>query len=461
MSYLAIGAVTKAIVTLLEKKLNKPPLMGATATFRVTTLPPDDDRIDDADGVNLFLYRVTESPFAKNMDWRGDRANPVGTKRPPLALTLHYLLTAYAKKSNATFQDDITAHQVLGNAMAIMHEHPVINDIHDSDFDASVDTQFAKELRDSFEKIKVTMAPISMDDFSKIWTGFSKAYRLSVAYEASLAQIAPIVPAKMPAPPVQQTSLQVTTLSPPVIASITPATGSAGAPVSIKGRNFKAKGFSTAVVVGETTFSESELTQLTPDEIVLNIPEAPQRGPRLPVIVSLSGRESAPVFYEVKPWIDLIQPVRGITGIPLAIPFEIPSGATIGVEIGGVAATVTLDPINKVIHAIVPAIDNGRKTVVVTVNGQRSNTRFYEVLPAITLVTVESSSAPAPPKTQITVLGERLDGTEVHVKYGVLLIKKSANGSATQVTVEIDRHLPAHQAVSVIVDGLESNPITA
>jgi hypothetical protein len=177
--------------------------------------------------------------------------------------------------------------------------------------------------------------------------------------------------------------------------------------------------------------------------------------------VSLSGRESAPAFYEVKPWIDLIQPVRGITGIPLSIPLEIPTGAIIGVEIDEQAATVTVDPINKVIHAIVPAIGNGRKAVVVTVNGQRSNTRFYEVLPAITSVTVELSSAPAPPKTTITVLGERLDGTEVYVKYGALLIKKGDISTATQVVVEIGRHLPAHQAVSVIVDGLESNPITA
>ena len=41
MSYLAVGSVTQSIAALLLSKLNKPPLMGATATFRVTTLPPD------------------------------------------------------------------------------------------------------------------------------------------------------------------------------------------------------------------------------------------------------------------------------------------------------------------------------------------------------------------------------------------------------------------------------------
>src|SRR5437773_6793837 len=99
MSYMAIGSVTKSIAELLTKKLNKPPLMGATATFRVTTLPPDDDRVNDEAGINLFLYRIHESPFTKNRDWRGDRANPTRSSRSPLSLTLSYLVTAYAKKT--------------------------------------------------------------------------------------------------------------------------------------------------------------------------------------------------------------------------------------------------------------------------------------------------------------------------------------------------------------------------
>src|SRR5215813_6615920 len=121
MSYLAIGSVTTAMAELLSKKLNKPPLMGG-ATFRVTILPPDDDRVSEENGVNLFLYKVTESPFAKNMNWRGDRVGPINGDRPGLVLSLNYLLTAYAKKTGAAAQDDITAHQLLGNSMAIFHE---------------------------------------------------------------------------------------------------------------------------------------------------------------------------------------------------------------------------------------------------------------------------------------------------------------------------------------------------
>ena len=80
---MAVGLVTRAIAELLDKKLNPP---GGATTLRVTTLAPDDDRVDSDNGVNLFLYRVAESPFAKNNDWIGDRPNLRVIKRPPLSL---------------------------------------------------------------------------------------------------------------------------------------------------------------------------------------------------------------------------------------------------------------------------------------------------------------------------------------------------------------------------------------
>src|SRR5262249_20336934 len=209
---------------LLEKKLNKPPLMGQNVILKVTVLPPDDERVDRDNGVNLFLYRVTESPFQKNLDWPGDKENR-GVKRPPLALVLHYLVTANVKPSADAAQDDITAHQILGNAMAILHEFPVLNDVHDGDFDADLDAQFAAELRRAFDKIKISFAPISMEDISKIWTGLSKAYRLSVAYEVSVLQIAPIAPAPMLSPPLQQLNVAAETIRPPMIPALQPPVG--------------------------------------------------------------------------------------------------------------------------------------------------------------------------------------------------------------------------------------------
>ncbi len=462
MSYLAIGAVTKAIAELLEKKLNKPQLLG-TLVPKVTTLPPDDDRVDDDDGVNLFLYRVSEDPFTKNMNWRGDKANPTGARRPPLSLRLHYLLTSYAQQANnAGGREDITAHQLLGNAMAILHEHPVLNDIHDADFDADLDTQFAKELRDSFEKVKITLMPESLEELSKIWTGLNKGYRLSVGYEVSLVQIAPTVPTPPVSAPVQQINLEVDTFGPPVIVAVEPPAGPAGAQITLKGTGFKARGRTTLVGVGEHVLAEADLLKLTEDEIVLTVPETLQRGPRLGLVVVVGERESLPAFYEVSPWINSVSPLRGFTGLPLEIPFEVPAGATVSAEIAGAAVVVTVDAARGLVRAVVPAgiTTNGPKPVVLIVNDgapRRSNARLFELLPQLETKVVTTSAAPA--RTTIALTGQRLNGSDVSVRYGRLLIGRGENLNATQLGAEVSRILPTDLPATVIIDGRESNTI--
>jgi hypothetical protein len=459
MSYLAIGAVTKAIAELLTRKMNRPPLLG-NVTPKVTTLPPDDERVNDADGVNLFLYRVSVNPFLSNVERRGDRSNPNGSKRPPLALTLHYMLTAYARKADGAALDDVTAHQLLGNAMAILHEYPVLNDVHDSDFDASLNTQFAEELRDSFEKVKVSMTPNTMEEFSKIWTGLSKAYRLSVLYEVSLAQIAPIALAPVPGPPVQSIAARVGTVGPPVIATVMPASGQAGAQVTIKGGNLKSDAAPTIVTVGETQFTETELIKCTSEEIVLKVPEAPRRGPNLSVVVSAGGMESAPAVYTVAPWIQSVEPLRGITGIPVRVPFEVPQGETVGVEFDGQPLAADYDAAGKAVRMLIPdsVATNGPRSVVLllgTGTPRRSNTRFFEVLPVLQTVKVTTQQSPA--QTTIEMTGLRLNGGDVSVRYGELLIKKGENTDAVGLNVSVPRLLAPGQPVSLIVDGRESN----
>lgn len=461
MSYLAIGAATRALAELLGRKLNKPPLMGGAVNFRVTVLPPDDDRVSTESGINLFLYRVAESPYLKNMDWRGDRKNPVNGRRPPLALNLSYILTAYAQRTGDSAQDDITAHQLLGNAMAILNENPVLNDVHDSDFDADLDNQFAPELRDSFEDLKVTLVPFSLEELSKIWTGFNKAYRLSVAYDVTLVQIGPTAPVPSPPPAVQAPALRLDTLPTPLVASVDPPTGAAGAAVTLRGQGFTGPG-ETTVTVGDVASSASDLTRLAPNEIALNIPEAIQRGPRVPIVVSVAGRSSPPAFYEVRPWLATHQPLRGITGIPLTIPFAVPPGATVSMEIDGIAAATTVDPSAKTVRAVVPLAiaTNGPKSVVLVVNDgtpHRSNARTFEVLPLLNSVTITTTAAPL--RTTITLNGERLAADAAVVVAGGLSIRAGANANAGQLVAQVDRALAANLPVFAVIDGRQTNTL--
>ena len=461
MSYLAIGAVTKALATLLSNKLNKPPLMGEGTVIRVTALPPDDDRVSADSGINLFLYRVSESPFFKNQDWHGDRLNSVKGSRPPLTLTLGYLLTAYAKRAGDTAQDDVTAHQILGNAMAIFHENPVLNDVHDDEFDANIDTQFDAELRNAFERIKVTLAPFSLEEISKIWTGLNKGYRLSVVYDVSLTQIGPTAPVPVPAPVVQTPRLRVETIATPSVTSVEPPSGPAGAAVTLQGEGFVGIGDST-VTVGNVSFAASDLTRLTATAIELIIPVTLQVGPKVPIVVSVAGRACQPAFYEVRPWLSTLQPLRGITGIPLTIPYVAPSGATVSVEIDGTAVTPTVDASAKTVTAIVPQsiTTNGPKAVVLIVNdgaAKRSNARMFEVMPLITDVAVTSS--PAPVSATFTLTGERLAAAAAGVVVGGLHTRAAANANATQLVVQIDRAVAAGAPIYAVIDGRQSNTL--
>lgn len=227
MSYTAISAVTTAIRKLFKGKMR--------TTQLITFLPPGNDDLEKLDGLNIYLYRVVENPYFKNRDWVGDRNNS-GLPYPPLALNLLYLLTPYTKKVEDT--DEAVSHQILGDAMQILHENPVLNDIHDGTFDADRDLE--KDLLNSFEKVKITLFPISMDEMSKIWSASGKPYRLSVIYEVSLVQIAPAIKPKVISP-VMKVAVEVAVPSPPFISDVSPPSGDVGQSVVITGERLKGR----------------------------------------------------------------------------------------------------------------------------------------------------------------------------------------------------------------------------
>ena len=111
MSYNAIYEVTRGLRTLLHNQL------ALISTSSEVTLLPPGDTLPEVSGVNLYLYRVIESPFTKNRPWPGDRATPP-SNQPALGLQLFYLLTPLGKKpDDASFSQGDDAHTMLGVAM--------------------------------------------------------------------------------------------------------------------------------------------------------------------------------------------------------------------------------------------------------------------------------------------------------------------------------------------------------
>lgn len=183
---LAIAAVTRTLRNLLNNVVTAdfsglPADTRPTAEVQVTTLPLDRVRGSDGDSsrnqINLFLYHAEPSATWRNMDLPR-QVRPGETGRPPLALNLYYMLTAYGQQDS-----ELIAHVLLGTAMRILHDHPVLSraEIRSALPQAELDTQF--------ENVRVTPQPVSLDEVSKLWTGFQSEYRLSAAYQVSVLLI--------------------------------------------------------------------------------------------------------------------------------------------------------------------------------------------------------------------------------------------------------------------------------
>ena len=286
----AIGEVTIAIRNLLQQGLGN--------DNKVSLCSPWED-FGDEEGVNLFLYKVEENAQWKNMDWPGDRSNPTKIQRPPLSLDLFYLLTPYAAKVTETTADIAQTPRILGKAMHILYENSVLNDIHNPYFDADKNEHFSEDLRNSFEKIKITLHSLNMEEMSKIWSMGDKPYKLSVAYHVSLVQIAPAIPVKPVAAPVQETGLKVTTLTPPLITKINPSSGPVATELYIIGQNLYLEGFRTMVRIAETSITDFK--SVTESEIVLTVPEDLKKGPEQRITVIIDGRESKPEKFKITP----------------------------------------------------------------------------------------------------------------------------------------------------------------
>lgn len=181
---LAIAAVTAKLRDLLRDVTAVVP--GAD----VTTLAPDKALEETGNRVNLFLYQTTVNTGWSNLDMPG-RVKSGETGQPPLALNLHYLVTAYTQDDNDSL---VTSHRLLGHAMSILHDHTVL------DWDEIGAALPTAEVGEQMERVRLTPQPLSVDEMSKLWTTFQAHYRPSAAYQASVVLIESTRPVSTPLP---------------------------------------------------------------------------------------------------------------------------------------------------------------------------------------------------------------------------------------------------------------------
>jgi hypothetical protein len=186
---LSVAAITLALRGLLDTAV--PALDSSLVGLQVTTRTPDAARTNvNVPSLNLFLYRAATNAGWSNLD-PPLAVRPGESGFPALALDLHYLLTAYgAEDTDST----ATSHRALGAAMSVLHDHPLL------DGEAILAALPGSDVQDQVERIRISPVPLSVDDLSKLWSGFATQYRLSAAYVVSVVLIDSLRPTRSALP---------------------------------------------------------------------------------------------------------------------------------------------------------------------------------------------------------------------------------------------------------------------
>ena len=244
----AIGLVSSSLRALLVGE------MQLSLAVDVTLLAPDEVSGDRR--VNLFLYRVERNPFLRNQEPVPNAKNPRLLVPPPLPLDLYYLLTCYAP--NDVQDGNVTAQQLLGEAMRVLHEHPVLPTAY-----------LAAGLQDASEKLQITLCTLDPEELSRIWTTFAQPFRLSVLYQVSVVQLDLL---RTPAAVAQRVRTvgvpQARRAGRPVVFTATPTSLPVGAELTLTGQRLA--GWRATVSIGGRVVLDH--VELAADSIVVTVP---------------------------------------------------------------------------------------------------------------------------------------------------------------------------------------------
>jgi hypothetical protein len=279
---LAIAAVSAVLKDLLNNGLIDAQL-SSDVTVRVGP-PPSVNGTTIPTQLNLFLYHV-----APNLGWRNERLpshNSQGDRvsNPPLALDLHYLLTAYGA-------EEFEAEILLGYAMQLLHENAILSrgairrtfsgaptGVSGSILPASSQALVAAGLAEQLELIKISLLNLNGEEMSRIWSSLQTHYRISTAYHVSVVLIESQRSTRS-APPVLNHRIFAQPLQSPLIERVEPQVVGAGGRLTLKGQSLR--GNPTQVAFGDSavvTVPVAPTDQVSDRQIEVTLPGSLQAG---------------------------------------------------------------------------------------------------------------------------------------------------------------------------------------
>jgi hypothetical protein len=336
-SPLAIGAVTAALRRLLEK-IALPLIPSSITGTTVSVIAPALIRPETETRLNLFLFHVTENAAWRNSALPSHAPDARRLTNAPLALDLHYLLTAYAP-------GDYAAEVLLGAGMHAFHETPVLSRDYLLEIFTKPDATGAlptgtfkdvgaSELAEQVELIKITPETMTPEEMSKLWSALMTGYRPTVAYHVSVILIERQAPLKAPLPVLRRGPLDEGVVVRPNLLSPFPALTEIELPagqtdvrlgerINLIGHDLA--GDTIRVFFDTSPVDRLEGTVISADDrkIVVELPNAPAAWPAGPYAVSALVRRAT-------------KPDRTTNALPLLVA---PGIGSIDVAPAGTTAT--------------------------------------------------------------------------------------------------------------------------
>jgi hypothetical protein len=165
--HLALNMVSRALREVLTEGLRTDPEVDALATRGVVFTNPADTAKDTPGCLSLWLYRVVENGYLRNVPVE-EPPGATARRQPPLALDLHYLLTPF---TSAAENDQI----LLSCSMQRLHDNPIVY-VHDP-------------VARTVDEIRVVLGRPDQAELVGIWEALHTPYRLSVTYVVRVVRI--------------------------------------------------------------------------------------------------------------------------------------------------------------------------------------------------------------------------------------------------------------------------------
>jgi hypothetical protein len=341
--------------------------------------------------VNLFMHQVTPNAAWRNVGLPS--LAPDGTTRlsnPPLALDLHYLLTAYAS-------GDCEAEALLGYAIQMMYETPVLPR---AQIRAGLTSLPAANplstllggsgLADQIEMIKLTPATMGREELAWLWTALKADYRPTFPFDVSVVLIQSSAPMLSPLPVLQRSvSAQPSLVSPfSSLTSFTPPHGQTvaclGDIVTVSGSNL---GGATAILLSNARQGvQSLLTPLAnvgPSSFQFTVPN--------PAVPNPASPNDLPAgLYLATAQVASGTDTLSTNGLPMAISPKISAGWPAGPIPSGASVAVTVP--------CTPYLRVGQ-SVSLSIGGQQASANTFTAptrAPTFTFATLQPTGQPVP-----------------------------------------------------------------